>query len=73
MPFHCLYYTRIACKCQGFLGNFIRVACEQLSAHTVLCRVGAFLFLSFVVRSLSLPAAKKGTLGAKGGKLNVQV
>nr|DAP41361.1 MAG TPA: hypothetical protein [Caudoviricetes sp.] len=35
--------------------------------------MGAFLFLSFVVRLLTLSAAKKGTLGAKGGKLNVQV
>lgn len=34
---------------------------------------GRFFFLSFVVRSLTLLAAKKGTLGAKGGKLNVQV
>nr|DAV47004.1 MAG TPA: hypothetical protein [Caudoviricetes sp.] len=46
--FHCLYYTRIACNCQDFFENFIRVACKCLSAHTALCCVGAFLFLSFV-------------------------
>nr|DAI63880.1 MAG TPA: hypothetical protein [Caudoviricetes sp.] len=63
--FHCLYYTRVACNCQGFFENFVRVACKYLDAHTALCCVGAFLFVlrcAFVVS----PGGLKKYTGRKG-------
>nr|DAR57409.1 MAG TPA: hypothetical protein [Caudoviricetes sp.] len=63
--FHCLYYTRVACNCQDFFENFIRVACKFLSAHTALCCVALFFFVLRCAFVVSHGGLKKYT-GRKG-------